>query len=281
MYPEQPKYKYSPKKKLISMRTVHETSSYQHKFIHMHDKNELLLITTETKSVIFSNGNRHVVHTPALILHRAGSYHSIHTSEIGDYGYSSTCIFYDEAYIRQIPESFLHRYAMFQDDCLIIELTTEQLAIFQSYTELLSTLSSSIRKQLYVLLLIIEEAYQLTLHFAVTRLNSGNQYIFEVANYLVEHFNEQLTTGKIAANFYVSVSKLNADFQKVTGQTIKSFYSTLRLNQSKELLKNTKLSIAEIAYQCGFSSESYFIQTFQKHLGTTPNSYRKQHTIKD
>ncbi|WP_245917788.1 helix-turn-helix transcriptional regulator [Alteribacillus bidgolensis] len=51
-------------------------------------------------------------------------------------------------------------------------------------------------------------------------------------------------------------------FKKSMGETPINYLIQLRLNEAKYLLHHTNLSIAEIAYKCGFNSESHFITTF-------------------
>lgn len=269
-------FRYAPKTELISVQKVSRARHYVHRHVHMHDHTELLLITSKGKVLIFNNGNRCEVQTPAVILHQAGSYHSTDTIEIHVEGYSSYCVFFDEQYVKQRAESFWYGDFLGSDQCLILELTAEQNAVLSHYAELLASAIGSNDKALLLLLLLLNETKEIVQTEDAIRLNNPNNYIFDVTKYLVEHFDEALTTGQIAGLFHVSVSKLNADFQRITNQTPKEFSSALRMGRAVELLRShPRLQIAEIAYQCGFSGESYFIQCFQRRMGTTPNAYRK------
>ncbi len=58
----------------------------------------------------------------------------------------------------------------------------------------------------------------------------------------------------------------------------KHIYLESKLEQAKKLLLTTKLSIAEIAEKCDFSSHRYFHEIFIKYHGDTPGSYRKRFT---
>ena len=273
-----PHFRYSPKRSPISAIKVHQRENYISSDAHMHHLNELSLITTSSNALLFNNGNRMQIRTPALILHRAGSYHYIDTDEIGPIGYTCYCIYFAEQHIKQIPEALLHSDLLLSDDCLVIELNEKQCEELTRYAELLSLEEEYSEKNLFLLLILLNETYRLLRNAKVRRCNTANSYIFDVVQYLVGHFNESLTTQQIASIFHVSVSKINSDFQKITGQTLNRFCANLRLTRAAELLLATPtLPISEIAYRCGFSSESYFIQTFQKNKGITPKSYRKQY----
>ena len=64
-------------------------------------------------------------------------------------------------------------------------------------------------------------------------------------------------------------------FQKATGVSPNKYLTNLRLSQACELLKHSKMSITEIAYECGFQDNSYMTRQFKKHLDSTPSAYRK------
>ncbi len=275
------KFKYAPKKDLISTLVIHQCRNYKQVYVHMHNRTELAVVTTEAELSVFNNGNRQAVKAPCLILHRSGSYHNVEMVKCGGEGYSCTNIFFDEHYAQQIPESLLHSSTLMTDDCLIVEINEEQTEYFQIYLELLEKENTSLEKKLLLLLIILDETNRLVQNKPHVRLNNPNNYIFEVAHYILHHYDEPLTTGEIAAKFHVSVSKINTDFLRITNQTLKEFCTNLRLEHSMDLLTTQDYPIAEVAYRCGFSSESYFIQTFQRHIGTTPNSYRKKFKRQD
>ena len=274
-------FRYSPKKAPISAQYITVRKNYVARDAHMHHLNELLLIPCHAKASLFSNGNRFRINTPALILHRAGSYHYIDTEDVGPEGYSCYCIYFAEQHVKQIPETLLHSDTILNDDCLVLELSDAQSEELCRYARLLSLEETCTEKNLFLLLILLNETYRLTLSTRVIRQNTSNSYIFDVVQYLVSHFNEPLTTKQIASAFHVSVSKINGDFHKITGQTLNRFCANLRLTRASEfLLSHPNSPISEIAYRCGFSSESYFIQSFQKSLGITPNAYRKQNLKK-
>ena len=277
MYANQDYFRYVPKSAAISVQKMACQHPYTQKYVHMHGHAELLLITSHAKVTIFNNGNKQEVRSPALILHQAGSYHGTEAPEIGTEGYLSYCVFFSEHSLKKVPASVLQTDALFSDQCVIAELEEEQCKRLAEYAERLRGESTG-EKSLLLLLLLLAEAKEAQAKGSAIRLNNPNNYIFDVTQYLVKHPDEPLTTAQLAARFHVSVSKLNADFQQITNQTPKAFSTDLRIARAAELLcAQPKTPLAQIAYQCGFSSESYLIQCFQKKLGVTPTAYRKAH----
>lgn len=49
----------------------------------------------------------------------------------------------------------------------------------------------------------------------------------------------------------------------------------IRLKHGSQLLKNKSMSIAEVAYECGFSNPKYFATCFKEDFGVTPKEYQK------
>ena len=94
---------------------------------------------------------------------------------------------------------------------------------------------------------------------------------------MIENFsNPCLSVASIADDLGVSTSYLRREFSKAYGKTPSLFLRDLRIANSKNLLQSEYLSIAQIAEQSGFSSESYFIQVFHSVVGKSPGRYRQQ-----
>ena len=56
-------------------------------------------------------------------------------------------------------------------------------------------------------------------------------------------------------------------------QTPLEYVMEYRLNTAKQLLDDTKMSITDISYHCGFSSNAYFGKIFREKYGMTPLQY--------
>ncbi|MDO7744518.1 MAG: AraC family transcriptional regulator [Pedobacter sp.] len=64
--------------------------------------------------------------------------------------------------------------------------------------------------------------------------------------------------------------------KQITAVSISQLCHQLLLVESKRALYTGVLSVKEIAYQLGFSDQSYFSRFFRKHSGITPEQFRKQ-----
>lgn len=95
-------------------------------------------------------------------------------------------------------------------------------------------------------------------------------------NYIAKHYAEKITLEDLSSEVSYAKSECCRLFKKYTGESIFSYLRSYRLEQSTYLLSVTSLSVTEIAYVCGFSSASYYIEHFRKQFGLTPLKYRQQ-----
>lgn len=107
--------------------------------------------------------------------------------------------------------------------------------------------------------------------------NRTNKRLQEILRYLQENYSKKITLQEIADQINLSKSECARFFKKITGETIFEYLLKLRIEKSIELLKNTDKTITEIAYETGFTSQSYYDQRFRKMKGLSPLKYRKKY----
>ena len=96
-----------------------------------------------------------------------------------------------------------------------------------------------------------------------------------VEQYIDEHFMEDITLQTLSDLTYLNKYYLVHSFTKHFGCSPISYLNDKRIEESKNLLETTNHSIAAIASMIGFSSQSYFSQSFKKNTFMTPNEYRR------
>jgi len=98
-----------------------------------------------------------------------------------------------------------------------------------------------------------------------------------ILDYVESHFNEPLDIPSIAKHFNLNEDYFYRLFKKCTGQTPITYINQLRIHYSKQLLRNTDMSISEISYKVGFNSPSYFTKIFKRYSSCSPTKYRKNY----
>lgn len=84
------------------------------------------------------------------------------------------------------------------------------------------------------------------------------------------------TVADLAQALNLSESHLRVLFRETAGVPLGSYISNYRLTRAMGLLRNSDLSIAEVAEEAGFGSPQSFSRGFKKETGQTPRAYRIQ-----
>ncbi len=95
-----------------------------------------------------------------------------------------------------------------------------------------------------------------------------------VLDYVEEHYKEKIQVSALSEIIHVCDDRLIRLFKDVTGETPIEYIMNLRMEAGIKLLSSTDLSIAEIAEQAGFGSDTYMARVFKQKLNTTPGKYR-------
>lgn len=104
----------------------------------------------------------------------------------------------------------------------------------------------------------------------------GQLSVAEVQLYLIENMRSEITLKDLAAHFFVTETYLCDRFKKQTGESIMSFLRRIRMHHAQILLMTSRLSLREVAFQCGYSDYSYFGRQFKAEVGVTPDLFRKE-----
>ena len=97
-----------------------------------------------------------------------------------------------------------------------------------------------------------------------------------VRRYIDSHFKESLSLDVLAEVAHVNKYYLVHTFSKEYGISPINYLISRRIAESKQLLSDTDHSLSQISYMLGFSSPSYFSQSFRKLEGISPMEYRRQ-----
>jgi two-component system response regulator YesN len=100
--------------------------------------------------------------------------------------------------------------------------------------------------------------------------------VLAIKNYIAKNYmSDGLSISDISGYLHMSASHVCTIFKQETGDTINNYLTAYRLNKAKQYLRETLLTVAEISVKVGYRDNSYFGRIFRKHIGMTPNDYRK------
>ena len=110
----------------------------------------------------------------------------------------------------------------------------------------------------------------------IERTPTQNEPVRKALNYILQNIHYPLSLTQAAQAAGLSSKYFSALFTAEMGCCFAVYVQSLRIEEAKNLLVYTRMSISEMAQTLTFSSQSYFTKLFRQHTGETPQSYRKQ-----
>jgi AraC-like DNA-binding protein len=109
--------------------------------------------------------------------------------------------------------------------------------------------------------------------------NRKNQLINNIKYAIHENLNSMRSPEELAASHNVSYAWFRKAFKEITGQSQGQYQLNLKIQKACKMLRETNLSVSEIAFQSGFETEYYFSRIFKLKMSKSPSNYRKEFLI--
>ena len=106
-------------------------------------------------------------------------------------------------------------------------------------------------------------------------MKDSSDFVHQVTVIIQENLNNPNLKGDLIAQALgMSRMHLHRKLKEEQRQHARDYIIQIRMNQAKELLLSTTLSVATIATQCGYKDYRYFSKVFKSNTGYTPTAYR-------
>jgi len=93
--------------------------------------------------------------------------------------------------------------------------------------------------------------------------------------FMEQHLDRNLRREEVAHHVGMSSSHFAHMLTSHAGRSFRELLTSLRVDRAARMLSHGNRSLAEIAYDCGFSDQSHFSRVFSKAAGQSPGDYRK------
>lgn len=100
-----------------------------------------------------------------------------------------------------------------------------------------------------------------------------------IAAYIQQNIYSNLTLDDICSHFFISRTQLGKIFKAKLGKSTIEYYTELKINEAKKLLRTKEYSVTQIAEMLHFSSVHTFSRTFKKITGFSPSEYAQRISI--
>ena len=106
----------------------------------------------------------------------------------------------------------------------------------------------------------------------ITRKQS--ELVKSVCSYLEENMAERVTLDMLAKKFHMSGTSIKNSFKAVYGVSLYAFIRARKMRYAAKLLKDSTMSVLEIAGSVGYENGSKFAKAFRETMGVNPIEYR-------
>lgn len=123
--------------------------------------------------------------------------------------------------------------------------------------------------------LFVHAAFDFTNRIAKSQIPTGtNKIIYTIIKHVKDNVYKSITVSNIAEYMSFNRSYLSRKFKNEFGIELSSYIKKCKLEEGKNLLNYSNMSISEISNLLCFSSQSHFQNAFKKQFGITPQQYR-------
>lgn len=118
------------------------------------------------------------------------------------------------------------------------------------------------------------------LFIGIEEMESKSKSVFHVMQYIQKHYTTYDLSNKALADYvHLTPTYLAWLFKKETGKTLGEYVIEIRIEKSKELLRESRIKLFEVARKVGYSDANYYAKVFKKQTGLTPSKFRENNQL--
>ncbi|NHN32461.1 AraC family transcriptional regulator [Paenibacillus agricola] len=110
---------------------------------------------------------------------------------------------------------------------------------------------------------------------AAAKEKADYEVVQHALHFMQQNIDSPLSLSDISHSLHVARTKLKDLFKEQTGEPIMRYFTSLRMEHAKMLIREQAYNFTEISSQLGFSSPHYFSKSFKKITGMTPSEYAR------
>ncbi|MFV8817475.1 GlxA family transcriptional regulator [Haliea sp. E17] len=121
----------------------------------------------------------------------------------------------------------------------------------------------------------IRRSFRAAAYQTGTDTSHHDEAVLQAQQWLRDNLSSGADIASLAERLGLSTRTLNRRFRLATGSSPQQWLQRLRVNEARDLLRHSNLSVGEIAWQVGFQDVSHFGKLFRQHAGISPGRYRE------
>ena len=111
------------------------------------------------------------------------------------------------------------------------------------------------------------------------RLKEELAYMKEALNFIEGNYQRDISIEEIADKSGLNRSYFSRLFKETFGESPQSFLIKYRMNKASEMLKNSRIPIADVGRNVGYENQLHFSRAFRNIFGISPREYRDRNMV--
>ncbi|WP_150275942.1 helix-turn-helix transcriptional regulator [Paenibacillus tepidiphilus] len=257
-------------------------------FLHWHEHFEIIVML-EGHAVFHVDSHPYEAGPGDVLIVPSGGLHVGYSRTAGNVSYVS--LVFHASMFRDRSQDFQHEQfvAPYLDNrCRFPVNPKERNSSCSAYYSLLDSIIGEVRAKSPAFQLVVKN--QLHLFFTLlarifppqlsdgarSQRNSQNRERFKpLLEHLERHYDEKLTIEEAARRVNLNPYHFCKTFKKLTGRTFVDYVNLCRINEADRLLRDSDLTVTEIAGMVGCDNPNYFTKLYKQYRGLTPSGARK------
>lgn len=126
-------------------------------------------------------------------------------------------------------------------------------------------------------LIVVRLARQLS-NSCATRNALSRKAVASLRDFILAHLSERILVADLAREAGLPPNRFAQAFNHHARVSPHQFVLALRLERATQLLRSSRVSLVEVAHECGFANQQHLSNAMRRQLGTTPSLYRRAHS---
>ncbi|MGV8877717.1 MAG: AraC family transcriptional regulator [Sphingobacteriaceae bacterium] len=114
-------------------------------------------------------------------------------------------------------------------------------------------------------------------HAVAVKTEAETHRMNKVYEYVMKNFNKKICLEDVATLANMTRTSFSRYFRSIVNKSFSDFLKEIRIEYACKLLKEGKMNIDQIGYECGFQTLSNFNKQFKKVMGKQPHRYRNEY----
>ena len=108
---------------------------------------------------------------------------------------------------------------------------------------------------------------------SMPRDNFESDFVEEIIAYMKKNLDKRIKRSDFCHKFNVSITSMETAFKKIKGQPVMRYFTKLKIEEAKRMIRENAYNFTEISEMLGFSTPHYFSTVFKKTINMTPSEY--------